>query len=67
MLAYGNPVVIAESINGIEGCFVELLGFIKENCIQNKKYWDDGFNEWLKKTYGFRISYKDGLVFMLKK
>jgi len=65
-LAYmENPVVIAESILGIEGCFMELFGFIK-NCKQ-KTYYEDGFNEWLMKTYGFEITYKDGFVFMLEK
>lgn len=61
-----EPVIIAESILGIEGCFMELLDFIKP-CKQRKTYYEDGFNEWLMKTYGFEITYKDGLVFMLEK
>ena len=62
-----KPVIIAESnILGIGGCFMELLDFIKP-CKQRKTYYEDGFNEWLKKTYGFEITYKDGLVFMLEK
>ena len=65
-LAYGEPVVIAESTtHGIEGCFIELLGFIKSGA--QKTYYEDGFNEWLKDTYGFEITYKDGFVFMLEK
>ncbi len=65
-LAYmENPVVIAESTLGIEGCFMELLGFIKK-CRQ-KTYYENGFNEWLMRTYGFEITYKDGFVFMLEK
>lgn len=45
-LAYiENPIVIAESAFGIEGCFIELLGFINP-CVQ-KTYYEDGFNEWL--------------------
>ncbi len=60
-----NPVVIAESTLGIEGCFMELLGFIKK-CRQ-KTYYEDGFNKWLMRTYRFEITYKDGLVFMLEK
>lgn len=59
------PVVIAESVLGIEGCFIEMLNDIK-GCVQ-KTYYEDGFNEWLKKEYGFEITYKDGLVFMLEK
>lgn len=60
-----GPVIIAESILGIEVCFMELLEFIKP-CRQ-KTYYEDGFNEWLFETYGFKITYKDGLVFMLEK
>lgn len=64
-LAYGNPVVIAESnALGIEGCFIEFIGFIKGG-IKQKTYFEDGFNEWLEENVGCRISYKDGLVFML--
>ncbi len=59
------PVVIAESIMGIEGCFMELLNNIKSGI--QKTYYEDGFNEWLLETYGFEIIYKDGLVFMLEK
>lgn len=66
-LAYMEaPIIIAESnVLGVEGCFIEFLESIKP-CIQ-KTYYEDGFNEWLKKTYGFEITYKDGLVFMLEK
>lgn len=62
-----KPVIIAESnILGIEGCFMELLDFIKP-CKQRKTYYEDGFNDWLMEIYGFNITYKDGLVFMLEK
>lgn len=62
-----KPVIIAESnVLGIEGCFMELLDFIKP-CKQRKTYYDDGFNNWLMETYGFEITYKDGFVFMLEK
>lgn len=61
-----KPVVIAESsAHGIEGCFMELLGFIKGGT--QKTYYEDGFNEWVEENYNFRITYKDGLVFMLEK
>lgn len=61
-----KPIVIAESsINGIEGCFMELLEFIKPYRL--KTYYEDGFNEWLMETYGFEITYKDGFVFMLER
>lgn len=61
----GNPLVIAESVIGITGCFIELLENIKPGV--QKMYYDDGFNDWLEKTYNFRITYKDGLVFMLER
>lgn len=65
-LAYMEaPVVIAESVFGIQGCFMELLKNIKP-CPQ-KNYYEDGFNKWVVKEYKFRIMYKDGLVFMLEK
>lgn len=69
-LAYmENPVVIAESTFGIDGCFREFLEFINNGYepMERKSYWDDGFNEWLNSIYGFEITYKDGLVFMLEK
>lgn len=65
-LAFGEqPLVIAESTFGVDGCFRELLSSIK--AIPQKSYFDYGFEEWLEKEYKFRISYKDGLVFMLAK
>lgn len=60
-----KPLVIAESVIGITGCFIELLDNIKPGV--QKMYYDDGFNDWLEKTYNFRITYKDGLVFMLER
>lgn len=69
-LAYmENPVVIAESTFGIDGCFMELLGFLNNGYepMEQKSYWDNGFNEWLNEIYGFEITYKDGFVFMLEK
>lgn len=67
-LAYmENPIVIAESVLGITGCFMELLDNIKPRRGMEKTYFDDEFNNWLEETYKFRITYKDGLVFMLEK
>ena len=67
-LAYmENPIVIAESVDGITGCFIEFLDNIKPEKGTEKLYFDDGFNDWLEETYKFRIIYKDGLVFMLEK
>lgn len=65
-LSYGEPVVIAESAtHGVEGCFIELFGFLKGG--RQKTYYEDGFEEWVKNTYGFKIVYKDGFVFLLEK
>ena len=61
----GTPVVIARSNLGIEGCFIELLNNI--NPLRQKTYYEDGFNEWLLETFGFGITYFDGLVFILEK
>jgi hypothetical protein len=62
-----EPIIIAESnVLGIEGCFMELVEFIKGGIIQ-KTYFEYGFNEWLMETMNFEITYKDGLVFMFEK
>ena len=68
-LAFGEkPIVIAESSFGIAGCFEEMLQSIRDiEPLRRKSYWDDGFNEWLEETYKFRITYKDGLVFMFER
>lgn len=66
-LSYGTPVIIAESNFGLTGCFAELLKNIHPEIIQEKSYFDDGFNEWLEENYHFRITYKDGFVFFLER
>lgn len=66
-LAYHSPVVIAESTFGISGCFIEMLGFIKPEICAQKTFFEDGFNDWLKRTFHFSISHNDGLVLMLEK
>ena len=66
-ISYGTPVVIAESNLGLTGCFTELLQNIHPEIVQEKSYFDDGFNEWLEENYHFRITYKDGFVFFLER
>ena len=61
---FGEPEVLAESREGIEGCFAELLGFIKD-CPQ-KKFFEQNFNTWLRQTYGIEITYVDGVVMLLE-
>ena len=29
-------------------------------------YWEDGFCDWIYKEFQYRITYKDGIVFMLE-
>lgn len=60
-----REVVIAESVDGVAGCFRELI----ENCcgkIEQKNYFEDGFNEWLRKTCHMDITFNDGLVMMIE-
>lgn len=60
-----KPVVIAESVLGVQGCFIEFLGAIKPG--PQKTIYEDGFADWVKKTFGFKITYEDGLVIMLER
>ena len=66
-VSYGTPVVIAESNFGLTGCFAELLQNIHPEISQEKSYFDDGFNDWLERNYHFRITYKDGFVFLFSR
>ena len=64
---YSNsqPVIIAESVDGITGCFMEFISSFHKG--KQKGYYEDGFNAWLADTFGFRISYADGLVIVLER
>lgn len=61
---YGTPVVIAEDVNGIVGCFMEYFKSIGYKGKQ-VEYFDDGFADWIYKEFGYTIDYKDGMVLML--
>ena len=63
-VVYGTPIVIAESTQGIEGCWIEYFKSIRYEGKQIG-YWDDNFHDWIFKEFGYKITYKDGLVFML--
>lgn len=53
----GTPVVIAESVDGITGCFYELFQNIKKlNVI--KTYYENDFNNWLLENYAKRKALK---------
>lgn len=64
-VVYGTPIVIAESIEGISGCFRE---YFKSIGYQGKQtdYFDDNFNDWIYKEFDYTIEYKDGMVFMIR-
>ena len=53
-VSYGTPVA-------------ELLQNIHPEISQEKSYFDDGFNDWLERNYHFRITYKDGFVFLFSR
>lgn len=63
-VVYGTPIVIAESTQGIAGCWIEYFKSIRYEGRQID-FWDDGFNDWINKEFGYKITYKDGMVFML--
>lgn len=64
-LGMASPVIIAESVLGIQGCFIEFLGAIKPG--PQVTYYEEGFNDWVKKNFGFEITFDNGLVLMLEK
>lgn len=64
-IGMSKPVVIAESILGIEGCFIELLGNIKN--INQITFYEEGFTTWLKIEFHMSIAYQDGFVFMIER
>ena len=60
-----SDVVIAESVDGITGCFYELVQSIQGN-IPQKGYFEDGFQDWFRRTMHMRITWNDGLVIMVE-
>lgn len=64
--AMGTPVVIAESVDGITGCFYELFQNIKKlNVI--KTYYENDFNDWLLENYNIYLTYNDGMVLLFER
>lgn len=63
-VVYGTPIVIAESTEGISGCWME---YFKSIGYKGKQidYFDGGFKDWICKEFDYKITYKDGMVFML--
>lgn len=60
-----SEVVIAESVDGITGCFHELIESIHGN-IPQKGYYEDDFKIWLRKVCHMDMIWNDGLVIMLE-
>ena len=60
-----HNVIIAESVDGVAGCFRELIKNIHGN-IEQKNYFENDFNKWLRKACHMEIAYNDGLVIMLE-
>ncbi len=63
-VAYGTPIVIAESTQGIQGCWMEYFKNIGYEGKQTE-YYHDNFHDWIYKEFQYKITYKDGLVFMI--
>ena len=64
--SYATKAVIAESAAlGVDGCFYELVKSIFGGIVQTSCF-ESGFEDWLAKTCHMRITWKDGLVYMLE-
>lgn len=61
---YGTPIIIAESTQGISGCFIEYFKSIGYKGKQTD-YFDDNFYDWIYREFDYTIKYKDGMVFMI--
>lgn len=62
----GTPVVIAESADGLTGCFYELLQNIKK-LDMIRTYHENDFNDWLSENYNLYLTYNDGMVLMFER
>lgn len=62
----GTQVVIAESVDGLTGCFHELLQNIKK-LDTVRTYHEYDFNEWLSENYSMYLTYNDGMVLMFER
>ena len=62
----GTPVVIAESTDGLTGCFYELLQNIRQLDVI-RTYHENDFNEWLLENYNLCLTYNDGMVLMFER
>ncbi len=60
-----SDVVIAESVDGVSGCFRELISNIHGD-IPQKGFFENDFRSWLRKTCHMKITWYDGLVMMIE-
>lgn len=70
-----SDVVIAESVDGIAGCFRELISNIHGDIPQKgfcgvglriPNFFENDFKDWLRKTCHMKITWYDGLVMMIE-
>ena len=62
----GTPVVVAESIHGVDGCLYELFQNIRRLGIV-RNYHENGFSEWLIENFKLYLTYNDGMVLMFER
>ena len=62
---FSEPVVLAESNIGLEGCFIEFIGAFYKG--PQKTYHEQDFGAWLRKELGLCLTYNDGYVIMLER
>ena len=61
-----EPRVIASGRNlGAEECFIELFDALGAG--RQVTMFEQGFNEWVYKTFKFRITYNDGMIMIFER
>ena len=58
-------VIAQDSALGMEGCFIEFFDAIGGGV--QKTMYEQGFSEWVYKTFKFKITYNDGLVMIFER
>ena len=58
--------MIAESVNGVDGCLYELFQNIRRLDIV-RNYHENGFSEWLFENFNLYLTYNDGMVLMFER
>lgn len=60
-----EPKIIAESKDGVKGCWEEFINSIKDTPLQENCY-ENNFNDWLIRNLGFAITHYNGLSYTLE-